>query len=128
MAYSLKEINDAVRSDPKGFAEACDAAFAKNEEQIRSAEIELAKAEALGGDTKDTAAKLAALREERRRILGRLQIREEMLIPQYRCKRCNDTGFDKNGNVCSCYKKFVENASEEKKLENILEVYSNIDL
>ena len=29
MAYSLKEINDAVRSDPKGFAEACDAAFAK---------------------------------------------------------------------------------------------------
>ena len=24
MAYSLKEINDAVRSDPKGFAEACD--------------------------------------------------------------------------------------------------------
>lgn len=105
-----------------------DAAFAKNEEQIRSAEIELAKAEALGGDTKDTAAKLAALREERRRILGRLQIREEMLIPQYRCKRCNDTGFDKNGNVCSCYKKFVENASEEKKLENILEVYSNIDL
>ena len=32
MAYSLKEINDAVRSDPKGFAEACDAAFAKKVE------------------------------------------------------------------------------------------------
>ena len=29
MAYSLKAINDAVRSDPKGFAEECDAAFAK---------------------------------------------------------------------------------------------------
>ena len=29
MAYSLKEINDAVRSEPKGFAEACDAAFGK---------------------------------------------------------------------------------------------------
>ena len=29
MPYSLKEINASVRSDPKGFAEACDAAFAK---------------------------------------------------------------------------------------------------
>lgn len=29
MAYSLKEINEAVRSDPKGFVEECDAAYAK---------------------------------------------------------------------------------------------------
>ena len=27
MAYSLKEINEAVRSDPKGFVEECDAAY-----------------------------------------------------------------------------------------------------
>ena len=39
MAYSLKEINDAVRSDPKGFAEACDAAFA---EKVRSAARKIA--------------------------------------------------------------------------------------
>ena len=32
MAYSLTELNQAVRSDPKGFAEACDAAFAKKVE------------------------------------------------------------------------------------------------
>ena len=32
MPYSLKEVNDAVRSDPKGFAEACDAAFTKKVE------------------------------------------------------------------------------------------------
>ena len=32
MAYSLTELNNAVRSDPKGFAEACDAAFAKKVE------------------------------------------------------------------------------------------------
>lgn len=33
MAYSLKEINEAVRSDPRGFVEACDAAYnAKIEE------------------------------------------------------------------------------------------------
>ena len=29
MAYSLKEINEAVRSDPKGFVEECDAAYNK---------------------------------------------------------------------------------------------------
>ncbi len=29
MAYSLKDINDAVKNDPKGFVEECDAAFNK---------------------------------------------------------------------------------------------------
>ena len=32
MAYNLKEINDAIRSDPKAFAEECDAAYAKKVE------------------------------------------------------------------------------------------------
>ena len=32
MAYSLREINDAVRQDPKGFAQACDDAFAQKVE------------------------------------------------------------------------------------------------
>mgnify|MGYP005797837629 FL=1 len=105
-----------------------DDGFSSNEESIRATEIELAKAEALGGDVKALSDKLSALRSERAEILHRLKLTEEMLVPQYRCKRCGDTGFDKNGNVCSCYKKFVENASDEKKLENILEVYSNIEM
>ena len=29
MSYTLKELNDAVRSDPKGYAEECDAIFAQ---------------------------------------------------------------------------------------------------
>ena len=33
MAYSLKEINEAVRSDPKGFVEECDAAYNKKIEK-----------------------------------------------------------------------------------------------
>ena len=32
MAYSLTQLNEAVRSDPKGFAAACDAAFAEKVE------------------------------------------------------------------------------------------------
>ena len=33
MAYSLTELNQAVRRDPKGYADACDAAFAKKVEE-----------------------------------------------------------------------------------------------
>ena len=32
MPYSLTEVNEAIRRDPKGFAEACDAAYAKKVE------------------------------------------------------------------------------------------------
>lgn len=34
MSYSLKEINAAIRSDPKAFAEECDAAYAKKVENV----------------------------------------------------------------------------------------------
>lgn len=103
-------------------------AFRKNEEEIKSTEIRLAKAEALGGDTSEASAALKKLKSERAALLKSMQLTEEMLVPKYRCNKCNDTGFDKNGNVCSCYREFVENASDEKKLANILDVYSNIDL
>ena len=71
---------------------------------------------------------LRRLRQERAALLAQMRLTEEMLVPQYRCKKCSDTGFDKNGNVCDCYRESVEDASDEKKLENILDVYSNIDL
>ncbi len=105
-----------------------DADFKANEDAIKAGEIRLAKAEALGGETAAEQTKLTQLREERAAILMRLKLSEEMLVPQYRCKTCNDTGFDADGNVCSCYKKFVENVSSEQKLENILDVYSDIEL
>ena len=39
MAYSLTELNSAVRSDPKGYADACDAAFAN---KVREAAEQIA--------------------------------------------------------------------------------------
>lgn len=104
------------------------AEFRKNEEAIKAEEIQLAKAEALGGDTANHTAALAQLRRERANLLSSMHLTEAMLSPQYRCKKCNDTGFDKDGNVCECYKKFVENASEQERLSDILDAYSNIDL
>ena len=102
--------------------------FRKNEEEIKAEEILLAKAEALGGNVAEHSEKLSSLRAERARLLAELHLTEEMLVPQYRCKKCNDTGFDKDGNICECYKKFVENASDQERLSDILDAYSNIEL
>ena len=108
-----------ARNDPE---------FRQNEDAIKQAEIHLGKAEALGGDIDGEAQNLKALRNQRAKILKKLNISEEMLTPQYRCKKCNDTGFDKNGNICECYIQYVTNVSEEKRLDTILDVYSNIDM
>ena len=105
-----------------------DARFKANEDRLKACEIRLAKAEALGGETAEEQKKLNELRSERAKILTDMKLTEDMLVPQYRCKKCNDTGFDANGNVCDCYKKFVEDVNSEKKLENILDVYSNIEI
>lgn len=102
--------------------------FRANEEAIKANEIRLAKAEALGGDTAAPAAALKELRRERAALLAQMALTEEMLVPQYRCKKCSDTGFDKDGNVCDCYRESVEDASDDKKLENILDAYANIEL
>lgn len=102
--------------------------FKKNEDEIRAAEIGLAKAEALGGDTKERSAALAALKKERAALLKKLNLTEEMLVPQYKCRICGDTGFDRDGNVCECYKKYIENAEEQERLNNIIDAYSNIDI
>lgn len=102
--------------------------FCENQEALKTAEIQLAKAEALGGNANDLSSRLAELKKKRAELLSAMNLTEEKLTPQYRCKKCKDTGFDKNGNVCDCYKKYVENASEDKKLETILDAYSNIDI
>ncbi len=126
--FNLREKAQDRADHYRKIAEA-DKAFLANEEAIKTTEIRLAKEEALGGnEIKQLSNSLQSLRIERAEILKRLHLREDMLVPQYRCKKCKDTGFDENGNVCECYKKFVENVNEDKKLENILDAYSNIEL
>ena len=43
MPYSLSQINEAIRSDPKGFADQCDAAFAQK--------VTMAAEKASGGES-----------------------------------------------------------------------------
>ena len=69
-------------------------------------EISLAKAEVFSPE------KMPALLEEKARlvsertdILKGLNITEEQLSPQFKCKKCSDTGFLPNGVSCDCYQK-----------------------
>lgn len=105
-----------------------DADFKANEDAIRAAEIRLAKAEALGGETEKEELVLSDLRRARAALLKKLALSEDMLVPQYKCKKCGDTGFDKNGNVCECYKKYIEDAGEQERLSNIIDAYANIEI
>ena len=73
--------------------------------ELSKMEISLAKAEVF------EPAKLpalqeqkAALQQERKDILAKLQIDEKDLLPHFTCKRCQDTGFLPSGAACNCYK------------------------
>lgn len=47
--------------------------------------------------------KIKILHSERKQILSSFSLTEEDLIPQYSCKKCSDTGFQKDGTPCNCY-------------------------
>lgn len=83
--------------------------FKETEKKLSRMEISLAKAE-LNAPEKLPAlqAEKRKLWEEKRALLADMGISEEDLFPHYACKKCNDTGFMKNGKMCDCYKKIAQ--------------------
>ena len=48
---------------------------------------------------------IEALKKEKEKILNSIGERAKKIIPNYECKKCNDTGYILNGNsteMCSC--------------------------
>jgi hypothetical protein len=43
------------------------------------------------------------LLQKKATLLKDMGMTEEMILPLYACKKCNDTGFMKNGKGCDCY-------------------------
>ena len=79
--------------------------FSEIQKRLSKMEIDLAKAEIFSQET------LPALREEkksllekRRSLLAAAGLTEDDLSPVYVCKKCEDTGYLKNGAACDCYK------------------------
>lgn len=77
-------------------------------DQLNELTIELAfaevKDEKRATALKEKIEKLESDGDTRLRILG---IDKRDFTPKYSCLKCNDTGYDENGNPCECMKKFI---------------------
>jgi hypothetical protein len=76
--------------------------------KLKELSIDLAFAE-----IRDTArageisAQIEKLEKDREKRLSELGMSKSDLVPQYSCKICNDTGYDKYGNPCTCMKDYI---------------------
>lgn len=81
-----------------------DVQFAEADAAIKRGEIELARAEVFSPERADMIRReLKVWQEKRKAALARLSLSEESLMPEYKCKKCSDTGFLPDGRACSCY-------------------------
>lgn len=81
-----------------------DVQFAEADVAIKRGEIELARAEVFSPERADMIRReLKVWQEKRKAALARLSLSEESLMPEYKCKKCSDTGFLPDGRACSCY-------------------------
>ena len=83
-----------------------DARFAEIERRLAKMNLALAKAE-IGGKTDEfegLKAEQTELLNARLKVLDELGIYEWRLVPQYECKKCNDSGYLPSGKACDCYK------------------------
>ena len=103
--YALLREKAQARADKYVAKANANARFSALSVELSKMELALAKAEVFEPK------KLPALEEQKRTllneratILDELGIQESDLIPQPTCKKCGDTGYMKNGALCSCYK------------------------
>ncbi|MBQ9117677.1 MAG: hypothetical protein IJY11_00545 [Clostridia bacterium] len=79
--------------------------FASVSAEITRMQLQLAKAEMYGDANLPTLqAQETALKKRKQEILKEMGLTEAHIIPQYACKKCNDTGFLQSGKACDCYK------------------------
>ena len=85
-----------------------DEAYAAIKKKLNSLSIKLAFAEvndeALAARISDEMARLESDADKRLSAIG---IDKSALVPWYKCKLCNDTGYDGSGKQCACLKKFI---------------------
>ncbi len=104
--YSLLREKAQAKAE-KYLAKAnANARFKELSSLLSTMEISLAKAEVFEPKKLPLLqSEKAALLQERQSILSSLGLSESDLIPKFRCNKCSDSGFLKNGAACDCYKK-----------------------
>ncbi len=85
------------------------AAYAAAEKKYKSAKFDLSKARFNGDERAEekAASVMNAASETMKTIREKLGVTDEMLVPDYRCKKCGDTGITKSGKRCKCFEKLA---------------------
>ena len=77
--------------------------------QLNELSIKLAFAEIKSpDDARKISATIKELEEKGKERLSELASSEDDFAPRYFCKKCNDTGYDKAGNPCTCMLDFIK--------------------
>lgn len=85
-----------------------DSVYGSIRKQLNELAISLAFAEVKNDKEAESISKqIKKLENEGDLRLKELCIDKADFTPQYSCKICNDTGYDKDGSPCSCMKKFI---------------------
>ncbi|MBQ7466814.1 MAG: ATP-binding protein [Clostridia bacterium] len=77
--------------------------FAELELKEHELSFEIGKARAFGENIKEKQTKLQEIKNSKNAILLSLGLESSDLVPNYACKKCNDTGYI-NGQMCRCLK------------------------
>lgn len=85
-----------------------DSVYADIKRQINSLSIQVAFTEINDEQAaKKISEKIVSLEQQADERLQALGIARAQLVPQYKCKLCNDTGYNSDGKQCECLKKFI---------------------
>lgn len=86
-----------------------DSVYGEIHAKLRKLSIDLAFAEVESPEKAATIGmQILQLEKEGDERLKALGIDKKSFTPQYSCKICNDTGYDKNGLPCQCLKRFLQ--------------------
>ena len=114
----IKEINSelaarrkAAESRAEYYADILgkNAGYAAAEKKYYTAKFDLSKARFNGNEAAEekAASDMNAANETMESIRETLGITDKMTTPDYRCKKCNDTGITRNGKHCKCFEKLA---------------------
>ncbi len=105
--YNLRHNAEAKAEKALNSALA-DGEYGSIRKQLNELAISLAFAEVKSpADAESISLKIKKLEADGDKRLKELCIDKADFTPQYSCKNCNDTGYDKNGSPCVCMKRFI---------------------
>ena len=100
--------------------------IAKNDQKFlslfkreRELTFDIAKNKSKKIDVSTLQTELKSVIAEKSKRLKEINIDENLLIPQYSCKKCSDSGLDVRGRACECFTKRLKQKLIEESSQNL---------